>query len=682
MYGKILRVNLTEEIISREPIPQEWIVKYIGGEGINDRLLWEHFSRVDPKIDPLSPDNVLICGLGPLGATGVLGGGSKVKWTFKSPAYNCFGDSVAGGFFGCQMRWAGYDHIVVTGRAKKPVYLRIYDDEVEILDAGKLWGKSVQEADALMKEEFGSPELETASIGQAGENLVSFASIMVSRERAAGRTGGGCVMGSKNLKAIAARGTKGIKICDAEKYLEVTKEAYRRMDESFFWKAFAKEGTMVLVRPYYVSGGLAWKNHQYNTLPDDVVDKIDSKFLLDNFKTTDAACSAGCACACSHWWKIRGEESPASAKYAGESGEKPELVTNCSCMVWGNDDMAVVCHFQNLWNSYGMDAMEIGQGIAFLMELYQRGIVNEEDMKEWTGEPLSLAWGNYEVAEKITDAVALKKNALYDILGGGVYKAAKEIEKRKGVPVLKYCQFGGKKATFIEDQRTRSSWTTLMATSTRGADHLKALSVVEQGQLSDVAKKYLGGPEAAEKGVPFTKGVLAAWEENRTTAMNALGLCIFNTATFSYTGPDVTLVSEAYKAVTGLDAEDLFAVGERIYNIEKAFNSRLGFTRKDDSLCERWLKEPLPAGCPGEGTNVGQYLDIMLDEYYDYRGWDKASGLQTRAKLEELGLKDVAEVLAKEKVLSKKKPETKKSVLQNSRKNARAFKKKAGRKAL
>ena len=681
MYGKILRVDLATEKITKEPIPKEWQLKYIGGEGINDRLLWDHFLNVDPKIDPLSPDNVLICGLGPLGATGALGAGSKTKWTFKSPAYNCFGDSVGGGFFGCQMRWAGYDYIVITGKAEKPVYIRIHNDDVEILDAGKLWGKSMQEADTMIREEFGSTEIETAGIGQAGENLVTFASIMLSRERAAARAGGGCVMGSKNLKAIAVRGTKGIKISHPEKFLALTEEAFRRMDGNFYWEAFAKDGTTVLVRPYFVAGGLPWKNHQYNTVPGDVVGKIDAQFLSENFKTTDAACSAGCACACSTWWKINGDESPAAAKFAGERGEKPELVTDCSCIVWGNDDMAVVCHFQNVWNIYGVDVVEMGQCIAFLMELYQRGIVTEKDMVEWTGEPLPLNWGDYEVAEKITESVALKQNALYDILGGGVYKAAEKIEKLKGVPVLKYCQFGGKKAAFTEDQRTRATWTTLMATSTRGADHLKALSVIEQGQLTDVANKYLGGPEAAEMGIPPTKGMVAAWEENRTTLMNCMGLCIFNSGTFSYTGPGLDLVSDAYCAVTGLEPEDLFAVGERTYNIEKAFNARLGLTRKDDSLCERWTKGGIPEGCPGEGTNMGEYLGEMLDEYYDYRGWDPKTGLQTRAKLEELDLGDIADVLEKEGVLSLKKPKDREKVLQKSRKKAQAFKKKVGAKA-
>ena len=244
MYGEILKIDLTMEEIKRESIPGEWQVKYCGGEGINDRLLWEHFLNVDPGIDPISPDNVLICGVGPLGGTGVLGAGCKSKWTFKSPAYSCFGDSSGGGFWGPQLRWAGYDHVVITGKAKRPVYIQIHDDDIKILDADRIWGKSMYDADRIIKEEFGSREIETAGIGIAGENLVRFAGIMISRDRAAARAGGGCVMGSKNLKAIAVRGTKGIKIAYPEDFFKVTEEAFQSMEDSLRWESFAKEGTM------------------------------------------------------------------------------------------------------------------------------------------------------------------------------------------------------------------------------------------------------------------------------------------------------------------------------------------------------------------------------------------------------------------------------------------------------
>ena len=675
MYGKILRVDLTKSEITKEAIPKEWQVKYLGGEGINDKLFWEHFLKVDPRIDPLSPDNVLICGIGPLGATGILGGGTKVKWTFKSPVYEIFGDSVGGGFFGCQLRWAGYDYIVITGRAEKPVYLGIENDDVEIRGADQLWGRSPHEIDTMMKKEYGSSEVETATIGKGGENLVRFANIIMSRDRAAGRTGGGCVMGSKNLKAIAVKGTKGIKISHPEEFFEVTKEAYSRMEDAFMWELMAREGTMFLVQGYNVVGGNAWKNHQYNVVPEGIVDKIDARFLLENFKIHDVSCSAGCATACSHWWKIKGNESPASAKYAGESGDKPEYTVAGGCMTWGCEDLAAVCHFQNMTNRYGVDSVEMGECIGFLMELYQRGIITEKDMKEWSGESLALNWGDYLVAEKVVESVVLKKNYLYEILSGGVYKAAQKIEELKKVPVMKYCQYGGKHSPFVEDIRTRQSWTVLFATSTRGCDHLKALSVIEQGSMTDVSKEVFGSVDGATLGIPYMKGIVAAWEENRTTAMNCTGLCIFNTATWSHTGPGVDIVSKAYKAVVGAEPEDMLLLGERVYNLEKAFNSRLGLTRKDDALCERWMKEPLPKGCVGEGKKAEDYFDLMLDEYYMYKGWDPKTGLQTRAKLEELGLADVADVLEKEGALSRAKPKPRDAVLKEASSKAENFKK-------
>jgi aldehyde:ferredoxin oxidoreductase len=350
-------------------------------------------------------------------------------------------------------------------------------------------------------------------------------------------------------------------------------------------------------------------------------------------------------------------------------------------MAWGCDDLAAICHYQNITNKYGLDSVEIGECIGFLMELYQRGIITEKDMEKWTGESLALNWGDFEVAEKIIENVALKENYLYEILAGGVYKAAEKIEEIKNIPVLKYCQYGGKHSPFVEDIRSRLSWQVLFATSTRGCDHLKALSTIEQGVMTDTANEIFGTPDAAYPGIPYLKGIVAAWDENRTTAMNCTGLCIFNTATWSHTGPGVDIISKALRAVTGIEPEDVLLVGERVYNLEKAFNSRLGLTRKDDTLCERWMKEPIPKGCPEEGKKAEDYLDLMLDEYYEYKGWDPGNGLQTRTKLEELGLEDVADVLEKEGALSLKKPKDKNKVLQKSRENAHAFKAKLAEKA-
>jgi aldehyde:ferredoxin oxidoreductase len=675
MYGKILRLDLTHEKIDVETIPEEWIGKYVGGEGINDRLFWEHFLTVSPHIDPLSPDNILIGGVGPLAGTGALGAGSKMKWTFKSPAYNIFGDSVGCGFFGSQLRYAGYDYLVITGKAKRPVYVSIDDDRIEIRSAEKIWGTDAYQADTLMREEMGAAEAQTALIGPAGENLVRFACLVMSRNRTAARTGGGCVMGSKNLKGIVVRGTKGVKIADPERFFRVTMEAYQRMEPSFTWNIFAKEGTTFLVQHYNEIGGQPWKNHQSNVVPEDIAANIDSAFFLRKFKVRDYSCSAGCATACSNWWRITGTETPYASKMAGRTGEKPDYGFIASCMCWGVTDLAEILHLQHEWDRFGVDSFEIGESIGFLMDMFERGIITEKDVQEWTGRPFRFLWGDIESVDFITDSVVYKKNKLYDIVQGGVYQAARKIEELKGIPVTRYANYGGKHSTEIEDIRNRPTWALLMATSTRGADHLKALSTMEQMHLLDVARSVFGSEEAANADNPYLVGCVSAWEENRTTAMNCTGLCIFNSATWTYTGPDTELVREALIAVTGRDPGDLLLVGERVYNLEKAFNSRLHLTRKDDTLCDAWMNDPIPEGKPGAGKKAGDHLDMWLDEYYDYRGWDKKNGLQTVECLEKLGLEDVAELLLKEEAASMEKSADREQVVKDQARKAEEFKK-------
>ena len=674
MYGKIIRINLSSNEIRTEPVPEEWQEKYLGAEGINDRLLWEHFLTVSPHIDPMGPDNVLIGGVGPLGGTGALGAGTKMKWTFKSPIYHIFGDSVGCGFFGSELRYAGYDYIVITGKAEKPVYVSIYDDDIEIRSAEKIWGTDAYDADTMMKEDMGVSEAQTALIGQAGENLVRFACMVMSRNRTAAKTGSGCVMGSKNLKGIAVRGTKGIRIADPARFFEVTQKAYALMDSSPTWNVFAKEGTGFLVREYDVIGGQPWKNHRSNVLPEEVTINLDSDFHLRNFKTRDYACSAGCATGCSDLWRVKGTETPYSAKMAGRTGKKPDYGFIASSMCWGVTDLAEILHLQHEWDRYGVDSFEIGESIGFLMDMFEKGIITEDDIAEWTGKPMKFLWGDIQVVDFITRSVVKKENKLYDIVHGGVYQAALMIEKLKGVQVTKYANYGGKHAPEIEDIRNRPTWALLFAVSTRGADHLKALSTLEQMELVDIARSVFGSEEAANSKNPYLVGCVAAWEENRTTVMNCTGLCIFNTATWTYTGPGTELVRESLIAVTGRDPGDLIEVGERAYNLEKAFNSRLNLSRKDDTLCEAWMKEPIPEGKPGAGMKAEDYLDMSLDEYYDYRGWDKKNGLQTVECLKRLGLEDVAEILAKEGVISQETPPSRDEVLQNAVKQAEDFK--------
>lgn len=644
--GMILRVDLTTETISKEPISEDLRRKYLGGEGISALLLWEHFLKVGPVIDPLSPDNVLIIGTGPFTGTG-FGAGSKMKFTYKSPIYNIYGDTSSSGTLGCHLRWSGYDHVVITGRAEKPVYLWINDDTVEIRDATKLWGKNVEEADALVKQELGDSEIETAGIGQAGENLVRYACVTVSCHRAGGRGGGGCVFGSKNLKMVAARGTKGIRIHDPGAFFQAIDDFLKcrtkRSEEQRM-----RYGTLTTIRQFQNAGFNAYRNHQGTLMPEEGVSKIDHKWYAQNIGVSAIACSPGCFYGCGSWYRLKGDESAAAKKYAGEWGTKPEYGgANPFGMGCDIRDLAAVGHLNKMCNQYSMDTMESGMGIAFLMELWEKGVITPSDVAEWAGEPLTLEWGNYEAAEKILEAIALQNNRLGKLLAGGVYTAACELSELKGSDVLKYAVYGKGGSTHeCQGARVWPNLAIACAVASHGAHHLKGL-----GLSAGYAKKYLGTTEAADMlGTKF-KGAGHAVSENLIAIANSMLYCSTLIGMFSDSVPH-ELVARAFDAITGIrmSEDELYKAGERVVNLEKAFNSRLGLRREHDTLGDRWLNQVQLEGAT-KGRKAADFLEGLKDEYYEWRGWDRATSLQTRQKLEELDMLDIAEVLEKENAL-------------------------------
>ncbi|MEK7847339.1 MAG: aldehyde ferredoxin oxidoreductase N-terminal domain-containing protein, partial [Chloroflexota bacterium] len=341
--GSLLRVDLAQGRVRSQAISKRLRRQFLGGEGINDWLLWEHFLKVSPRIDPVSPDNPLILGVGPLGATG-LGAGCKMKWTFKGPAYGIFGDSVSGGNFGSHLRWAGFDHVVLTGKAPQPVYLWIDDDKVEIRDARHLWGKDAEEADRLIRQELGDKEIETAVIGRAGENLVRFASITVSRYRAAGRAGGGCVMGSKNLKGIAVRGSKGIQPADPKGFMEMIADLHERLNRNVRARdGYRLFGTLLATGFYQRIGANAYRNNQHSLLPEEKYQKLSHRAYNTRMEDGALSCSAGCVSPCGGWHRVKGDESAAAHDHAGSLGSKPEYLGIASFgVVCDIPDMAAV----------------------------------------------------------------------------------------------------------------------------------------------------------------------------------------------------------------------------------------------------------------------------------------------------------------------------------------------------
>jgi aldehyde:ferredoxin oxidoreductase len=292
-----------------------------------------------------------------------------------------------------------------------------------------------------------------------------------------------------------------------------------------------------------------------------------------------------------------------------------------------------------------MDFGEIGGIIPFLMELWQRGIIKPEHTREWFGEPVSLEWGNFDAVEKIIRAVALQENELGRICSGSMEHAAEELEKFTDIPTTPYLVCGKGGMAFHEEMRSFPIWAVNAAVSSRGCDHLKGMNIIGKASRMDIATEWLGKPDAGYAYATEMKGVAAAVSENHAASINELGICIIRPATDPLRMPP-KLFTDAYTALTGipLTPEELLLAGERACNLEKAFNSRLGLRRKDDRLCDRWMNEPVTFEY-GEGMKAADYLDDLLDEYYERHGWDKTTSLQTRQKLESLGMSDVARAL-------------------------------------
>lgn len=651
--GSILYVDLTEGKVRQKPIDTGLRRRFIGGEGINSYLLWEHFQKADPHCDPRDEDNVLIAGLGPLGAT-PFGAGSKMRWTFKSPLTHMLGDSTSGGHFSSNMRWAGYDHIVVTGKAKSPVYILVQDDKVEIRDARHLWGHNVLEADDRIRAELGDG-VETALVGRAGENQVAYSSISVSRHRSAGRSGGGCVMGSKNLKGIAVIGTRGIDIHDPAAFFQ----AMDRLDEAFAantrtrdgWKMF---GTLIITGHYQRTFVNAFRNQQEPKLPDEKYQLLNHRWWKAHMGRGFLSCSPGCSTGCSDWYKLKGNETPYAQQHAGEVGRRPEYLGIASFGITTDvPDMAAVAYLTALCNEYSMDLVETGAICGLLLELAQRGIITDEDTREWWGEPVVLRWEDYSAVEKIIRSLGEKKDALGEMFKDGLYRGAQLLEERTGAPVLSYANYGKGGAAFTEELCHRPGWMVNMAVGARGADHLKGMLTMDVKSRGQIATSHFGKADVMDEYLNAEqKGAFTALGEAHMAMANSLGVCTMLAGSDPIRYP-LQLFCDALYAALGLrlTPEDLEQIGERIVNMEKAFNSLLGFRREHDSVCHRWLKEEVAEGW-GKGWKAEDYLDKALDEYYRFHGWDPETSLPTREKLVSLGLEEVAKVLEKNSALA------------------------------
>lgn len=606
--GKILRVNLTDGIFKEENLKEEDVKDYIGGSGIGTKILYD---ETTPETQALSPENPLIFMTGPFTGTNTPLSGRHAVVT-KSPLTNIFAQSDIGGSFGTALKATGYDGIVFTGKAKTPKYLYITDDVIELRDASSVWGKDSYETEGLLRAET-DPKAEVTSIGPAGEKMVKFASIMSDGKdgRAAGRAGVGAVMGSKNLKAIVAKGSKPTPIARPEKLKELIKDFAPKCREAM--QGMSDFGTTVSHVGTEESGDMPiknWMEGSWHAGAEKTCGQAmaERKILVKNYRCK--SCFVGCG----RVVKIT------EGKYAPVDGGGPEYETmamlGANCMV---EDLEAICKANELCNQYGMDTISTGSAVAQAMELYEKGLITDKDT-----DGLKLEWGSGDALVGLVHKIG-KREGIGNLLAEGVVKVAEHFgpEAAKSAIAVKGMDLPA------HDPRAFFVLGIQYATSNRGACHLSTYAdVLEKG----VTYPRMGFPEVMDRFEAKDKGKLNSKMQDFCALFDSLKLCKF----LMWGGVQEGDIEAWYQAVTGDDIsfEDLMKKGERIVNLQRMYNYRLGLTRKDDTLPDRVLNDVRGTG--GAPSQLPP-LEKMLEEYYAVRGWDE-NGVPTKEKLAELGL--------------------------------------------
>jgi aldehyde:ferredoxin oxidoreductase len=618
--GSNLRVDLSTGKATKEPLTEDLAHNFIGGRGINSKILYD---ETGPETDPLGPDNRFIIGTGPTSGTMPLGSG-RYTLTVKSPLTGILGDGSGGGAFGAEVKFAGYDHIIVQGRARKPVYVWINDDQVEIKDAQHLWGKDIWETEKLIRQELGDRDIQTMTIGPAGEKLVKFACAVPPDERIAGQCGMGAVMGSKNLKAVAVRGSRSVKVANLKKYREIIRSWYEDMPKSPLSATHKEYGSPYLLRMFNQLHTLPIRNAQELNVPDDKISHMYVENWLPKYKVRDIGCFA-CPHACQKFMEVT------DGPHAGERGARPEFGLSALTTLLGVFDVPFGLVTTNLANKWGIDLMELGTSMAMAFECYQQGILTRKD----TG-GLRLEWGDKDVILELVRQIAYREG-FGDVLADGAVNAARRIGKgaEKYVHEVK-----GKSHT---DRVTAYIPTVLgFAFATRGFCHLRA-------SVFPHVKPEPGPPKFWDYDPKYAKWCTD--REHSNTAADSLQVCKFLTD-FEIMEPGkggIDRMAELVSALTGVDfsAERIHEACDRIYNIERAYLVRHGIRRKDDNPPSYFFEEPIPSGQFAGMTMDREKFEMLKDAWYELRGSDKKTGAPRRDTLEKLGMKYVADDLEK-----------------------------------
>ena len=618
--GKRLRVDLSRETSSIEEIDPSYMRKWLGGRGFNSELLYQ---EVGPDVDPLSPDSRLIFGVGPLTGTFAPSSG-RTTVTARSPLSGGFGDSNMGGHWGPELKFAGYDQLVVQGKASRPVYLWIDDDQVEIREAAAIWGRKVPQADAMIKEELGSEEIHIALIGPAGERIVSYACILNDVYRAAARCGMGAVMGSKNLKAIAVRGTGAVSIARPEEFYRICAQARDRLREDLMAQMLFDQGTWLLTMPAnYEQGWFCWKNFQKGHHPQ--ARRLSGEKHRDNFLAHREGCFA-CSISCGRFSRIK------EGQYAGEitGGPEYETLTGIGPRI-GLLEMDKVVHNNKLVNELGLDSCSCGGAIAWAMECWQRGLLTEKD----TG-GLVLDWGDQETITRLIEMIA-RREGFGDLLAEGSSRAAEILGRGAEYSI----SVKGHDMSQDDPRGLGFAFGIGFATGRRGGDHLQGLPCLELtgGFYPGLVEKILGTSKAEERLSPVKKPEMERYSEDLKAVGDSLTQCTFTHSwSFAVQPEDMALM---LSSATGLEfaAEELLRIGSRIVHLERAYWNRLLVGRLEDKSPRRFVEEPMPDG-PNQGTVFPEAE--LIPRYYAVRGWDPETGFPNEEVLIDLGLEKVA----------------------------------------
>jgi len=597
--GRILHIDLTNERSHVEEVDEDFALQYIGGRGFGAKIVMDNLRE---GVKPLDPENIIVIAPGVLSGLYVPASG-KTSFVSISPLTGIYADSNMGGMFGVEIRQAGYDALVIHGRAQSFSYIWIDDDEVQVRDAAGYRGKMSTETERELKEDLRDEEVKVAAIGPAGENLVKFACVNSEWSRNAGRTGMGAIFGSKNIKAIAVRGTKDLPVHDLDKLVELSDRAYTTLHNHPLMKFWQEQGLMSVIDYANTLGFIP--THNFSDAHFEDADKINGEVMVSRYKIGDSACYS-CPMACGNICLVK------TGKYAGTVTEGPEYES--AAMLGSNvgiSEFDAVLRGNYLCDELGMDTITSGSLIATLIEGYERGLLSLEDL-----DGIALRWGDDSSIMQLLEKIA-NRDGIGDVLADGVYGVIEKFPQLK--PIISHVK-GLDQSAY--DSRVGVTMALAYATSDIGAHHARAWTIGKE----------------LEMGADWTldeKIDLVIYHQTIRPLFDMLGVCRLPWIELGF---DENTYAEFYTAATGVEVtlDELLERSNAIYNLTRAINMRLGVTRKDDKPPERTFNDPIKTG-PHAGECLDRELfDRMLDIYYDHRGWDK-EGRPSDKQLHECG---------------------------------------------